>query len=406
MFSDCYHPVINGVVTSIDVLRSNLMKAGHEIELFVPDKPGFSDHDLSIHRFFSLTAPFHKESRFTLPHPWGHIKRLQDWAPDVLHIHTPFNLGLVGLYVSEKLGLPYVFTHHTLWEEYVHYVPLVSRRLLRKTAIAVCRQFCNGASTVVAPSDEVKSRLLTQRVRQPIEVIPTGIDVECFAEGDGAAIRTRYGLLPEHRVAIYVGRMGKEKSLDFLLNAFAQVSREVPEARLLMVGGGPEKTVLEEQTRSLGLQDRVTFTGYVPRTDLASYFRAARVFLFSSVTETQGLVSLEAQASSCPVVAVRASGSNEAVADQETGFLVPQNEADFAAHTIRLLCDDALQARMASSALERALHFSSRIMVERHLQVYEQAVDDRRRNGRARRLARIRRRLMGLLGLPGSKVPR
>lgn len=374
MFADCYHPVINGVVTSIDILKNKLDSLGHDVELFVPAKSGYEDKDLSVHRFFSVTVPIHKESRFSVFNPWRHISRLRKLEPEVVHIHTPFNLGGLGVWSSQKLRIPYVFTHHTLWEEYVHYVPLVSQRLLRRTAIGICRYFCNRSGGVVAPSDEVKARLLEQGVTQRIDVIPTGIDVELFEQGDPERVRRELGVQPDEPLAIFAGRMGKEKSIDFVLDAFKLVLEKVPRARILLLGGGPEKVNLEQHARQAGISDRVIFTGYIARNKMVDYFQASRVFLFASTTETQGLVSLEAQSAGTPVVAVRASGSNEAVRHERTGFLVEQDRQVFADAAVRVLTDDDLRCELSRRAREWAHACSSQAMADRHLELYRAAV--------------------------------
>lgn len=373
MFADCYHPVVNGVVTSIDILRAKLVSLGHEVTLFVPAVPGRVTDDADVHRFYSFAVPIHKESRFALPAPLRTVGHLHAGRPDIIHIHTPFSLGWFGLYASRRQRVPFVFTHHTLFEEYVHYVPLVSKRFLRNVAVGLCRFYCNRSSGVIAPSDEVKARLLEQGVRQAIEVIPTGIDVEIFERGDPARVRAELGLHDDQPVAAFAGRMGKEKSIDFLLDAFDRVVRALPDARLLLLGGGPEQDALERRARALGLGERAIFTGYVPRARLVDYLQAARVFVFASATETQGLVSLEAQAAGIPVVAVRASGSNEAVHDQQTGFLVERNLDVFADATLRLLTDDALQTRMATAARTWAHACSSQSMADRTLALYRAA---------------------------------
>ena len=373
MFADCFHPVVNGVVTSIDILRSKLVSLGHEVTLYVPTAPGRTTDDRAVHRFWSFAAPVHKESRFALPFPLSSLGRVRTWRPDIIHIHTPFSLGVMGLYASRHHRVPYVFTHHTLFEEYVHYVPLVSQPLLRGLAVSLCRGFCNRSGGVIAPSDEVRERLLEQGVTRRIEVIPTGIDVEIFERGEPARVRAELGLRDDQPVAIFAGRMGKEKSIDFLLDAFAHVVETLPDARLILLGGGPEQAALERRARAVGLGDRAIFTGYVPRNQMVSYLQAARVFVFASTTETQGLVSLEAQAAGIPVVAVRASGSNEAVRDQETGFLVEGDLGTFADATLRLLTDDALQARMAAQARTWAHACSSQSMADRTLALYENA---------------------------------
>lgn len=380
MFADCFHPVVNGVVTSIDILRAKMVSLGHTVTLFVPTAPGRITDDPDVHRFWSFAAPVHKESRFALPLPLSSLGRVRAWRPDIIHIHTPFSLGMLGTYASCHHQVPYVFTHHTLFEEYVHYVPLVSQRYLRGLAVGLCRGYCNRSSGVIAPSDEVKSRLLEQGVTQAIEVIPTGIDVEVFELGDPARVRAELGLRDDQPVAIFAGRMGKEKSIDFLLEAFERVARNLPDARLLLLGGGPEQDALERRARALGLGERAIFTGYVPRARMVDYLQAARVFVFASATETQGLVSLEAQAAGIPVVAVRASGSNEAVRDQQTGFLVERDLDVFADATLRLLTDDALQTRMATAARTWAHACSSQSMADRTLALYRAAAASKNRS--------------------------
>ena len=375
MFADCYHPVINGVVTSIEILKNRLEAMDEQVELFVPGKAGYHDNDPHIHRFFSVTAPFHRESRFSLPYPWSNVNHLKRNRPDVVHIQTPFNLGLLGEWCARRLKIPFVFTHHTLWEEYVHYIPLLSKRMLRKTAIDVTRSLCNRSHGIIAPSEEVRERLIEQGVTREIEVIPTGIDMELFLEGDREVARAAVGVPEGAPVAVYVGRMGKEKSLAFLLDAFAVIAQRLPEAHLIMVGGGPERTPLEEQAKALGLADRIHFAGYLKRSELVHYLKLARVFLFASVTETQGLVSLEAQAAGCPVVAVRASGSSEAVADGVTGYLVPQEKEPFAEAALRVLTDAELRARFSEAGVARGWSFSSKAMGDRTLAVYRRAVE-------------------------------
>ena len=377
MFADCWHPAINGVVTSLDILCARLERLGHEVELFVPAWPNTPPDPPRVHRFVSLCLPsIHRESRFSLPLPWSNMRRLAQVRPDVIHVHTPFNLGQLGTWAARRLGIPYVFTHHTLWEKYVHYVPLLSRRLLQAAAISLCRRMCNRAALVITPSHEVCDRLRTQGVVRPIEVIPTGIDTAVFQGGEPDRVRGALGIPPGEPVALYAGRLAREKSVDVLLHAFAEVVRSVPRAHLVVVGGGPEQEMLERLSQRLGLRDTnsVHFTGYQPRPELVHYFKMARVFMFASTTETQGLVSLEAQAAGCPVVAVRASGSSEAVLHGKTGFLVPNEVSALATSTRRLLVDDSLQQAMAECAEQWAWSASSLEMASRTLAVYTRAV--------------------------------
>jgi glycosyltransferase involved in cell wall biosynthesis len=373
LFADCYRPVINGVVTSIESLYRGLAAAGNEVLLFVPSQPGYRESDPNIRRFASVTFPYHKEERFCFPWPPGHFSALARARVDVVHLHTPFNLGLYGLAAARALGLPRVFTHHTLWEEYVHYIPLPAAPM-RKLAIALCRAFCNSCQAVIAPSAEVRQRLIEQGTVRPIRVVPTGIDTELFQRGDPAGPRGELGLRPEQKLFLYIGRLGKEKSLDFLLQAFAEANRRDSSLRLALIGGGPEAPNIEALGRELSRDGSITFLGYRKRAQLRDYLAAARGFLFASETETQGLVLLEAQAGGLPVVAVRASGVNEAVDAGASGTLVASGDREaFVSGVLALAHDEELWRRQSARAAEWVQAFSLGAMARQHEEVYRQA---------------------------------
>lgn len=373
LFADCYHPVINGVVTSIESLYRGLRAAGHEVRLFVPSAPGWQETDPGIRRFASVTFPFHREERFSWPWPVGHFRDLAGFGAQVVHLHTPFNVGLYGWLAARALGLPRVFTHHTLWEEYVHYVPLPAAPM-RRAAIALCRAFGNTSGAVIAPSAQVRERLRQQGVVRPIHVVPTGIDTELFQGGDPRGPRQELGLGEQERLFLYIGRLGREKYLDFLFQGFVEAARRDGRLRLALIGGGPEAPLIEEMARQVDPEGRIRFLGYRDRRDLRHYMAAARGFLFASQSETQGLVLLEAQAGGLPVVAVRASGVSEAVEDGGSGILVAPGDLEGFAAAVLALEDDACWQRMSRRAVEWARGFSLEAMVRQHEQVYLQAM--------------------------------
>ncbi|MEW6282741.1 MAG: glycosyltransferase, partial [Candidatus Eremiobacterota bacterium] len=312
MFTDCYHPVINGVVTSISLLKKALEEEGHEVLLFTHDYPGFEEREPNVYRFRSVHFPLMKENRFTFPWPLGPVGMLARRRVEAVHIHTPFNVGFIGLLTASWLGRPRFFTHHTLWEEYTHYVPLPTW-FMKLLALGLCRTFGQSSAAVISPSEEVKQRLREQGITRPIHVIPTGIDTASFQGGNPAGPTEELELQAGQRLFVYVGRLAREKSIDFLLETLA--SRPMDEVRLAVIGDGPQRAELERHARQLGLDGRVRFLGYRPRSELKHYLAAARGLVFASQTETQGLVLLEAQAAGVPVLAVRGPGVTEAVDD-------------------------------------------------------------------------------------------
>lgn len=373
MVSDCYKPVINGVVTSIACLAEALERLGHEVHLFVPGHPHQKDAGTSIHRFASAAFWLHKEERIAAPWPPASVRAYLEEPFEVVHLHTPFGLGLLGWLGARRRRLPTIFTHHTLWEEYVHYLRLPPA-WTRPGAIAICNWFCNASSRVVAPSAEVRSRLLSQGVGRPIDVIPTGIDSYLFEGGSEQRARADLAVTGQEHLFVYIGRLAREKSIDFVLEAFARMLERNAGCRLALIGDGPARGELETQAANLGVTAQVSFLGFLPRERLRDYLAAARGFLFASQTETQGLVLLEAQAASVPVVAVRASGTSEAVDHDRTGVLVaPGDREAFVGAALRLAVDDEFHATLSRQARTWAQAFSSEAMAHRMVETYREA---------------------------------
>lgn len=369
MFTDCYQPVINGVVTSISILKQSLEAQGHEVFLYCHDFPGYRETEFNVFRFRSVTAPFQHENRMSFPWPLKPIGMLARKRVDVVHIHTPFVVGLYGILTSMWLGRPRIFTHHTLWDEYTHYLPF-PRFISHAIAMGLIRTFCQGPSAVISPSEMVKSRLREQGITKPIHVLPTGIDPTVFQDGDPSGPLQELGIQKGQKLFLYIGRLGKEKSVDFLFETLAMAP--FPEVRLAVIGDGPYRAELEKIRDGLGLQGQVEFLGYRPRTELKNYMAAARGLVFASQTETQGLVLLEAQAGGCPVLAIRGPGVTEAVNDGHSGrILEPGDKEGFLACWRELTHDDEMHARMSRNARSWAEDFSAQAMARKMVAVYK-----------------------------------
>jgi 1,2-diacylglycerol 3-alpha-glucosyltransferase len=370
MFADCYLPIINGVVTSLVELKQGLEALGHKVYVFAPSVPKYKETDPKVFRFSSFSFPFQKEERVALPFSariYGKIIRLR---LDIAHIHTPFNLGFAGLYVAQALNLPLVFTHHTLWEEYVHYIPFLPKEALKRVAVELCKYFCEKAAAVIAPSQDVANMLISYGVKTPIEVIPTGVQVELFQGADGARVRRLYNLKPEEKLLLFVGRLGKEKSVDFLLRAFKLISSSLADTKFMLVGDGPERRSLEQYALKLGISDKVIFCGYINRDELKDYYAAADLFIYASITETQGLVILEAMLCGTPVVAVDASGFRDLIENGVQGFLVPQNEEEFCAEVLKVLQDQELYQKLKAASKHKGQSFSTRSFAGKVSELY------------------------------------
>jgi 1,2-diacylglycerol 3-alpha-glucosyltransferase len=370
LFTNNYFPMLGGVSTAVETIRGDLEALGHEAVVVAPRMAGADDRGRRVIRVPAVPALTYPD--FALPLPLGPrwSRRLRVLDLDVFHAHHPFLLGASARRLARECGRPFIFTHHTLYDRYAHHVPL-PRPLVARSAIRRSRRFADSADLVIAPSDFVARRLRTQGVRRPIEVLPTGVDLDLFRSGDRDAARQALGLAGADRVLLYVGRLDREKNLEFLLRAVARV--KATPLRLLLVGRGMQAGSLSQTAAALGLGGRVEFRGGSPPDGLPVYHRAADAFVFASTSETQGLAVLEAMASGLPVVAVRASGIEEIVSDGVSGLLVPEDVGAFATAVDEILGDPHLRAKLAMGARDDAMPFGSMALADRLIAAYRHA---------------------------------
>lgn len=374
-FSDTYAPQINGVTTLLQILDRLLTRRGHRVVIFAPsyERSGPGTEDGKVFRFPALKFAFHKESRLTIPYHQEAWRVFQEL--DVIHSHTPFSLGVLGIHVARKQGIPHLHTYHTLFTEYLHYLP----RMLRPTpkmVRSISAAFCNRCDAVTVPSTPMVGELRSYDVRVPIYLLPFGMDLEDFSQAAGTDLRRDHAISRDERVLLCAGRLAREKNVSFVLRAFERVRERLPGVRLVIVGDGPARAELEREAEALDLFPDVIFTGYLPWRTLIDYYKGADLFVYASVTETQGIVFMEALASGLPIVAVGAMGALEAVDHGVTGLLMDEDadEREFAAAVLSLLRDEARLREMGCAALERAKRMSIQRSVERLLHAYRELI--------------------------------
>jgi len=365
VFSESYKPYISGVTRSVELLKKGLEALGHDVFIFAPKYPGYADKEKNIVRFPSLPSGY-PGFRVAVPSPFLIPKA----AFDVVHSNSPFLLGMLSMIFAKRKKIPFVFTFHTLFTEYLHYIPLPKQLSLPAVSFLV-RQFCNRCDAVIVPGEMTKDYLLGFGVRSKIEVIPSGIDDGLCEKASASGIRGRLGIPESAKVLLFTGRLSKEKNIPFLLKVFSLVLSQKPGTFFLLVAQGPIKKDLEAFARALGIDKNTVFAGQAPYPEVLNYYKAADIFIFSSKTETQGLVAAEAKACGLPVVTVDAQGVRESVIDGEDGFLVPENEGMFAEKVLLLLSDENKRAVMGSKARDNALRvFSFKIIAKKIEMVY------------------------------------
>ncbi len=369
MFVDSYLPEINGVVTSLVSTTRELRRRGHRVIVIAPSHQDSHDDDPDIFRLRSSPFPFYPQFRMAFPLPAKTLASLPSMPFDIIHTHSMFFIGCLGAYLAQARRIPLFFTYHTLWTEYAHYLP-VNPDFTRAQAVWVSREFCNRCSCVIAPTHGIADLLASYGVEKPTAVIPSGVDISVFESSVARAPHVRAGGGP---LALFVGRLGKEKNVDLVLDAFDLAAKQVPGLRLIVVGTGMHEEALRQHAAGLASVARIRFTGSLPQSELGAYYAAADVFMFGSTTETQGLVLLEAMTQGVPVAAVDCAVSREVVTD-DAGILVPEDAGLFAKAVVSLLrADDAERSRRIAAAKNVARPYSLEALTDQLEDAYAQA---------------------------------
>ncbi len=374
IFSESYPPVTNGVAVSVSILRRQLERLGHRVTVVTAQHPQSPPREEGVFRLPSFRWFSAPDYPLPQPRPLPQLHRFfQQNRVDVIHVQIPFLLGLVGLRMGRRYGIPVVAHYHTLYDRYLHYAPVLPQGMLRALLWWHLRGFYRQVDAAIVPSQFARRYIESFGVTaSAIEVIPTGVEFHPRWL-DRQQARALYGLPDSVPIMVYVGRIAREKNIDLLLEMLRLVRREVPEVLLWLVGDGNAEPMVRQRVQQMGLSEWVRLQGRVPHEQISAVYAAADMFVFASVTETQGLVLWEAQAHGLPCVVVNAGGAPESVRDGVDGSLVPNEAGALAQAVIRLLKDDALREQMSHNAL-RSPRLTPEEMAQRILKVYQQVI--------------------------------
>jgi glycosyltransferase involved in cell wall biosynthesis len=357
MMADAYKPHISGITNVIALSKQFLEKAGYEVYVFTFGGEDYVDDEPNIIRTRGVPL-VDTGLYFSARHSSEAQKMLQQM--DIIHVHHPFTSGQLAIRYCRAQGIPLVFTNHTRYDLYAQaYLPMVPGALGDAFLRAYMPAFCKACDLVIAPSAGLKDVLIDLGVESSIDVIPNGVDVLPFNSVEQPIPRKELGFDEDDVLLTYMGRVGPEKNLPFLLRAFAGIAKTYENVNLLILGDGPERENLEDRVRVMGMSDRVKFTGMIPYSKLPAYLASADVFATASVTEVHPLSVIEALASGLPVVGIQSPGVGDTVEDGVTGYLAPDEDlAVFTAKLSRIITDQDTRKQMSQKAREVSLMYS------------------------------------------------
>lgn len=329
--TNTYLPHVGGVARSVEGFSRYYRRYGHKVLIVAPEFPQTPVNEHGVIRIPAIQRFNGGDFSVVLPVPHFLGDKIKQFAPDIVHSHHPFLVGSAALRVASTYNVPLVFTHHTMYEQYTHYVPGDSLTL-KRFAIKLATSYANMCDQVFAPSDSIAKILAVRQVHSSLVVVPTGVDLNTFTQGSGQGFREIMGIPDDAFLVGHVGRLAPEKNLQFLTQAVLAFMATEPKAHFLVVGKGNSEVMLKQAFAKLGLSARLHLAGCLDHPILSSTFQAMDVFVFSSHSETQGMVLTEAMALSVPVIALDAPGVREVV-NQHNGRLLPAQASsdDFAA---------------------------------------------------------------------------
>lgn len=359
MLTNTYTPYVGGVARSVQAFTAEYRRRGHRVLVVAPEFANQPQDETDVVRIPAIQHFNGGDFSAVLPVSGLLTEALDTFQPDLVHAHHPYLLGMTALRVARYRELPLVFTHHTLYEQYTHYVPGDSPALQR-FVIELATRYANLCDQVFAPSESI-TRLLRERgVETPIAVVPTGVDTKRFAQGDGSGFRRMLGIPDDAFVVGHLGRLASEKNLVFLAEAVVAFIKTQPRAHFLLVGKGPSEADIRTIFEREGLSARLHVAGILELQQLIDAYHAMDVFAFASKSETQGMVLTEAMAAGVPVVGLNAPGVREVVKDQHNGRLLHEESAGAFASALQWVSGRASTERqmLKQCACDTAEEFS------------------------------------------------
>ncbi|MBW2596578.1 MAG: glycosyltransferase [Deltaproteobacteria bacterium] len=376
MMTNTFPPYVGGVARSVEAFTVEYRKRGHRVLVVAPEYENMPENEIDVIRIPAIQRFNGSDFSVILSTPGYLTEAIEEFKPDIVHSHHPFLIGVTAFRMARKYELPLVFTHHTMYEQYTHYVPGDSETL-KRFVIKLSTSYSNLCDQVFAPSESVASVLGDRGVFAPIDVVPTGVNLEQFACGNGPGFRAAMDIPQDAIVVGHVGRLAPEKNLEFLAKALVAFFKNESRAHFLVVGGGPSSKTIQQIFFREKMAGRLHIAGVLDHPLLTSAYRAMDVFAFASKSETQGMVLTEAMAAGVPVVALDAPGVREVVVDHRNGrLLYSETVEEFSSALQRVVSLPSQQMQQLKQAAENtAEKFSIGHSADKALTLYKDLLD-------------------------------
>jgi len=376
IFTNNYLPNPYGVSGSIESFRKQFEKHGHTVYIFAPNYKDYQDENFRVFRYPALDIQYKIKFPLAIPYSRKMDKIIDNLKFDIIHSQHPDLLGTAAKKWAKKKNVPLVFTWHTLYDQYTHFVPLIPEKLANRIVINQAVKYANKSDLVITPTDSVRKIIKNWGVtNKNIISISTGVEEEFYQNPDRNKIRNKFNIKENETLLLLVSRLTQEKNIEFLFNLVIKVLKNSKNAKFLIAGDGYLLPKLEKIARENKLEDKIFFAGIVEKEEIKNYYSAGDIFIYASKSETQGMIVSEAMYCGLPIIAVNATGICDLVQNNVNGFLVPENENAFSIAVEKLIKDSELRKKFSEESRRIAReNFTDKICAEKMLAVYNKLV--------------------------------
>jgi len=395
MFTDAFWPRVNGVTVSVDSFSKALVKAGHQVLIicsFYPESPNaavplFNEPEAEegpkIVRVPSTPAFVTKEDRIAKFNKlYWVFRQVESFNPDIVHINTEMMIAEFGFFYARTHNLPAIYTFHTMWEDYApNYFTMFPSFMVKLVVRGILKNILRRSYRAIVPTPQIDEVVHKYMSKMETFLLPTGIEPELFDHdgSESAVFREKleelYPRLKGKRILLFAGRVAREKNIGFLLEILPKILAKIPDVVLLIVGNGPDLEYYQDEARKAGVEENCVFTGYLERNDLAMIYSISEIFVFPSLTDTQGLVTLESMLSGTPVVAIGAMGTLMVMGGDNGGFMVKNDMKEFISRVLELLEDRDLYHCKSTEAKIHARSWSIEELTKKLVVIYETTIN-------------------------------
>lgn len=378
--TDEYEYQINGVTNSVVALRDELRNLGHDVRVLAlsPNKKSyFKNNDYYISSFH---IPIYPDARFTFKWNDNLLNEIIKWNPDIVHVQTEFATRILANKVIKKINSPYVMTCHGLYEDYIKYF-CPSKKLGKLIIRKLSNKYYNNSKALVVPSHKLKNKEEEYKIKCPIKVIPTGIDLDRYQKKldikEKGRLLKKLGLSNSNKYLVSVCRLGVEKNIDEILDYFPNLLKEDNRIKFIIVGDGPYKKKLIKKVEKIGISDNVVFTGMINPKEVYKYYQLGDIFVSASTSETQGLTYIEALANRLPMVCKKDDCLIDVIEEERNGYIFT-NEKEFIKGVITILKDENLREKMSVESFNKSNNFGKKKFGIEIEKLYKEILENKR----------------------------